>query len=196
MNNFYVSIIFLGITLMAVAFVWIAYDIKRSNDDAKRLDEKKKDLAEIIADSEQMIEELNKFSDYVITQMDMKSEEMNNSLKVAEEKIKQFQSKVSGTNEADAKNEIMVNGSSMAAGTKGEDFTFSYKHEMVIDTLDGDILQYILGTEDKHKDNVIPLNSRHKEVLKLAEKGLSDTEIAKTLNMGKGEVELILGVNR
>ena len=43
---------------------------------------------------------------------------------------------------------------------------------------------------------VMPLNIRHKEVLELAENGMNDTEIAKKLNMGKGEVQLILGMTK
>ncbi len=39
------------------------------------------------------------------------------------------------------------------------------------------------------------INNKHREVLAMVEKGMSDAEIAKALNMGKGEVQLILGMN-
>jgi len=44
--------------------------------------------------------------------------------------------------------------------------------------------------------NAMTLSFKHREVLKLATEGLSDTEIAKRMNIGKGEVQLILGLNR
>ncbi|MCX7708897.1 MAG: hypothetical protein N2484_03510 [Clostridia bacterium] len=201
MNQFYVSIIFLGITLITIALVWIAYDIKRSNDYEKRLDEKKKDLVEIISDSEQMIEELNKFSDYIVTQMDIKNEEMNSNLKVVEERIRYLQAKVAEHNEIRlVQSEKVVNGSPFEIRTKAEYHDFVYRNDLVIDTLETEITPVMMLTNSKPqarvRDNVIPLNSRHKEVLRLSESGMSDTEIAKTLNMGKGEIQLILGVNR
>lgn len=198
MNSFYVSIIFLGITLIAIALVWIAYDVKRSNDYEKRLDEKKKDLVEIIEDSEEMIEELNKFSDYIVTQMDIKNEEMNNNLRAVEERIKQLHKQVSESSEIVIQKEKVVNGRAFEIRSKAEVSPVSYNNDLVVDTLRIDMPQAAAGAPGRQvpKNNVIQLNSRHKEVLRLSENGLSDTEIAKTLNMGKGEIQLILGVNR
>ncbi|MFV0519757.1 MAG: DUF6115 domain-containing protein [Lachnospirales bacterium] len=46
----------------------------------------------------------------------------------------------------------------------------------------------------KNKSMNFDGNKKAQDVLKLKEDGLNSTEIAKTLNMGKGEVELILGL--
>lgn len=48
----------------------------------------------------------------------------------------------------------------------------------------------------KTKEKPILSNKKHMEVINLAHKGLNETEIARKLNMGKGEIQLILGVNR
>jgi orotate phosphoribosyltransferase-like protein len=48
----------------------------------------------------------------------------------------------------------------------------------------------------KVKEKIISINNKHNEVITLANKGLNETEIARKLNMGKGEIQLILGVNR
>ena len=45
-------------------------------------------------------------------------------------------------------------------------------------------------------EKVIPINSKYNEVLRLAECGLNEVDIAKRLNMGKGEIQLIMGLNR
>jgi hypothetical protein len=51
-------------------------------------------------------------------------------------------------------------------------------------------------TQSNYSNNVIPINSKYAEVLMLSEEGLSEIEIAKKLGMGKGEVELVLGMNK
>lgn len=201
MNQFYVSIIFLGITLISIALVWIAFDIKRSNDFEKRLDGKKEDIVNIISDSEQMIEELNKFSDYIVTQMDLKNEEMNNNLKTVEEKLKQLQLKISESVEIVVQKEKVANGRPVEIRAKSGAAVYSYNNELVVDTLDRETVQphetvTYSKPKSKVRDNVIPINSKHKEVLRLSDKGMTDTEIAKALGMGKGEIQLILGVNR
>jgi len=55
---------------------------------------------------------------------------------------------------------------------------------------------YQIKLQGVKDEKVIPINSKHKEVLALAQKGLNETEIAKKLSMGKGEIQLILGVNK
>ncbi len=201
MNQFYVSIIFLGITLMIIALVWIAYDFKRSKDYEKGIEEKKNELLAIMSDSEQMIEELNKFSDYIVTQMDIKNEEMCNSLKMVEEKAKLLS--VKATEAADVKilqRDKVVNGTSVETASFAEPNLFTYNSDLVIDSIHMESVSSPGVRAGKSSgvraDKVIPINGRHKEVMRLYDKGMSDTEIARTLNMGKGEIQLILGMNR
>jgi ATP/maltotriose-dependent transcriptional regulator MalT len=179
MNQFYVSIIFLGITLIVISLVWIAYDRKKSYDYTDMLDSKKKELVGIISDAEQMVEELNKFSDYVVTQMDIKNAELNTNLKVMEEKIRNINERVLESFDMKAvqgvqaalQSDRVVNGSPVGFGSP-------------------------LNKTGRARDKVVSINQRHNEVMVLAENGISDTEIARRLNIGKGEVQLILGVNK
>lgn len=201
MNQFYVSIIFLGITLILVSLVCIAYDRKKSDDYAKLLGEKKEELINIISDSEQMVEEMNKFSDYIATQMELKNEELSVNLKVIDDKLKQISVKVHES--ADIKSihgERVVNGTAMGVYVKAKGSVFDHNSDLIIDkvSFENSSTAYTqnLKQQNKIKHNVISLNSRHKEVIILAENGLNETEIARRLNMGKGEVQLILGVNK
>ena len=88
MNQFYVSLIFIGILLITFSLILVLLDKKKVFGFARNYERKKQELIEIINDAEQMIEELNKFSDYIVTQMDFKNEELRLNLKKADENIK------------------------------------------------------------------------------------------------------------
>ena len=88
MDGFYAGIIFAGIILVIISLIWIAYDRKKTFDHSKQFDAKKEEILGIIDDAEMMISELNKFSDYIVTQMDKKNEELCLNLKIFDEKIK------------------------------------------------------------------------------------------------------------
>ncbi|MCX7842622.1 MAG: hypothetical protein N2489_06060 [Clostridia bacterium] len=192
--NFYVSIIFLGIMLIIIALIWIAYDMKRSQDYVKKLDDKKQELLEIISDCEQMIEELNKFSDYIVTQMDIKNQEMCSSLKIIEEKLEQISLKNVENNDV-----VPIVKEKVVNGTPGTGF-FNHNSDLIIDNIEYDSSNAVKTSSSKSsgrsKDKVIPINNKFKEVIRLSENGMSDTEIARALNMGKGEIQLILGMNK
>lgn len=207
MNPFYVSIIFLGIMLIVFSFVWILYDKKKGFDYQKKIDEKKKELIDIIEDAEQMVEELNKFSDYVITQMDIKNEELNKNLKKFEDKvdsinnkaIKEVEKKVEKKAYPKKSLNKVVNGSELDIQVKAEVPLLKYNNEKAIDKIDSESTNSPVKknskTQNSKKDKVIPLkSSKHKEVMQLAEEGFSETEIARKLNVGKGEIQLILGL--
>ena len=57
-------------------------------------------------------------------------------------------------------------------------------------------LPSVQQTGVKRADKVIPLKNKYSEVIRLSGEGLQSTAIAQKLNMGKGEVELILGLRR
>lgn len=188
MNQFYASITFLGVVLIVVSLLWILIDRKKSNEYEKRLDRKKEELSAIISDAEEMIVELNKFSDYIVTQMDLKNEELLVNLKKYDQKLKQITEK---SNEEflakKASNKKIVNGKTME-----RDLPVNNAKPMG---------SYNTNSPQKHfrsqrKEKVVPLNTKYREVLELAKDGLSDTEIAKSLKMGKGEIQLILELNR
>ncbi|NTV88860.1 MAG: hypothetical protein HGA22_00620, partial [Clostridiales bacterium] len=88
MDQFYIIMLFVGIILMVFLTVWTILDKKKVFKVVKEFDRKKGELVEIIGDAEQMIEELNKFSDYIVTQMDIKDEELRSNIKKADEQIR------------------------------------------------------------------------------------------------------------
>jgi len=175
------------------------YDKKEAYDLELRMDEKKAELLEILTDAEEMIEELNKFSDYVITRVEEKNSEMDLKFVEAEKLLKTIKTEmdaISNFYKKEAGNSNSFEPNSMILDTElideynsaninnNESFAASNK-----ETEDDKSLS-------KSEEKVVTLNSKHKEVLMLAKKGLNETEIAKKLNIGKGEIQLILGVNK
>ncbi len=205
MNQFFISLIVLGIVLIIVALVGIAYDRKKSRDAFEGIDAKRDELTGIVNDAELMIDELNRFSDYIVTQMDIKNEEMNNVLKSVEERIGNIKGRLNESAEAVQIPVDMVvngNGSDVLVKSKIEKIQQEIeepeetviKQEVNIPSSRSAISSYKI--QSNYKNNVIPINSKYAEVLMLAEEGLSEIEIAKKLGMGKGEVELVLGMNK
>ncbi|MCX7922404.1 MAG: hypothetical protein N3B21_10410 [Clostridia bacterium] len=200
MEGFFVSIIFLGIVIIAVALVMIAYDRKKSHDYVKQLEGNKKELLNIITDAEEMVRELNRFSDYIVTQIDAKNLEVNENLRRVEEKIKhidlklieqdqQIAQKYQKTVNISPKEDVAIQNNVQSIITKEE--------EKALDEITNGVnVEKNKRTDNKSGDKVINLNSRYREVIQLADNGLDNTEIAKKLNMGKGEIELIIGLNR
>lgn len=209
MTQFYVSIIFLGILLIGISIVLVAYDKKRSADKAADIGAKKQELVGIINDADEMIQELNKFSDYVVSQINLKNEEMSLSLKKYEEQIESLNARISENLEimqkADSVSQPLqkvVNGnlSENNSIVKEEGEPFRYGNDLVIDSKMFENAYQPVHTTSRQtvrsKDKVIPINSRHKEVIRLATGGMNSTEIAKQLKMGKGEIQLILDLNK
>lgn len=75
MGAFYVSIIFVGILLVIGSLIFIAMDKVNGKDYFKEFDRKKEEMFNLIQDSEEMIQELNKMSDYVVTMISEKNQE-------------------------------------------------------------------------------------------------------------------------
>ena len=179
MNQFYVSMIFIGIILVLISLIWIAYDRNKGNNYEKRLEEKKEQLVGIISDAEQMIDELNRFSDYIVTQVDTKKDELLYNLQHLDELKNELKSSVQQTREETAaEDEGLQDAAGHAPAASAQ------SSAAVVKAL----------PKHKNQDNVI--NKRNYEVLRLASRGLSETEIARTLNIGKGETELILQLNK
>ena len=195
MVGFFSSIIFIGITLIVVSFILIVFDKKNAFDAELRMDEKKSELVRIIKDAEMMVEELNKFSDYIVTQIDEKNAEMLEKFGEAEKLIETMRVETALKN---VRNEVVENSSSNDSTPKLLEVNKEKKKETEKEKLDETVLnsgKNIKGTS-KAKEKIISINNKHNEVISLAKKGLNETEIAKKLNIGKGEIQLILGVNR
>ena len=223
MNQFYVSLIFIGIILISFSLILVLLDKKKVFSFVKHFEEKKKELVEIINDAEQMIEELNKFSDYVVTQMDFKNEELSKNLKKAHDEIKELTQKaenvvrfsqeaktvlkteIQGDMKTDEqkleiRQGVAVNGNSYDTTIVPAEPLFKFNSDMEIENMNFD--KNMLNATSSYKmqsartDKVIPINNKYNEVLKLYRCGMNEVDIARRLNMGKGEIHLILELNK
>lgn len=118
MEAFYVCMIFLGSILVLVSLFFSIMDKVNGKDFFTEFDRKKDEMFTLIAEAEEMIQELNKMSDYVISTISDKNEELM-QLQHRASKIKgnTFDvSKVSTSNvaKADKSNVNKVNASNVA----------------------------------------------------------------------------------
>jgi hypothetical protein len=181
---------------------------------------KKKELNDIVIDAEEMIKELNKFSEYIADQVELKNDEMNRNIKAAEEKAMLLQQRVdsmiissrnvikkSKKNKNETQfiaeaSEKQIEPKNKEIDPKNEDEkTMTAVNEVDIISSPA-ILAYTSQQHDamelsqKKSEKVIPLATKYSKVIKLSQEDMSVQEIAKELNIGKGEVELILDMRR
>lgn len=219
MEGFFASIIFLGILTVISSIIFILIEKRKELDIAQKIDDKNYDLSSVLEDAEHMIEEMDKFSDYIVNKISSKQEEAENFLKEYAEKT----TSVSKQNELGLRqNHINVNSEVVSevatanadASTyitakrilekqvvkpvvaKPKEMYFAINSDIAIES---SVLGRVSGESFKNspaREKVIPLNSRHNDIIVLSKNGYSNTEIAKRLNIGKGEIELILGINK
>lgn len=178
LNQFHVSIIFIGITIVFTALISIFFDSKRSHDNKKEIEQKKKELTDIISDAEEMVSELNKFSGYIVSQIDIKNNELWESLK-------NYQCKLEEINQKVFDNPDIVIQSDEAALSE-----ISCSNTIEADN------SAIESPSSNTISNAVPAYTKQERILQLAQNGLNAAEIAKKMNIGKGEVQLVLELNR
>jgi len=205
LSGFYISMVFIGILLVLVSLVLIFIDRKNVFTFKKSADEKIQELLGIISDAEQMIEELNRFSGYIVDQVDLKNDELNRNIAEAEQKINALVEKVrlaaSGQNIQELKAEERNNMVSEANGALDAEIeekaagVNAYVAASPAGSVAAAYSRNSVRTAAGKKDKVIHFN-KYQEVLRLSKEGMNELEIAKNLDMGKGEVELIIGLRR
>lgn len=182
MDVFFTCIIFVGSGLTIFAFLLILYEKNRLHDYRGDLKEKKDELIKVIEDAEELISEMNRFSDYTVTQIEEKNSVLLDTLAEADLKIMQIDSMIM--------EEVSVS-----------------EHELAsVSIYDEDSVTKIIE-EEKPKNNekipshvgkgkVLTFDLKRREIIKLAKAGIESTEIARILNCGKGEIELIARMGR
>ncbi|NLH95859.1 MAG: hypothetical protein GX477_00740 [Clostridiaceae bacterium] len=206
MSGFYSSMIFIGMLLVLVCLVLILIDRKNVSMFKKSAEEKIQELTGIIADAEQMIEELNRFSGYILEQVDLRNEELNRSIREAEQKIdalaekacltgegRDITEKKSPVREAVNGKAIPVNGAPGAGSDEKADSAGICVAPRPAGSVAAAYSRNSVCISPGKKEKVIQFN-KYQEVLRLSKEGMDEIEIAKNLNMGKGEVELIIGL--
>ncbi len=201
MNGFYVSFIFLGIILVIASLICVFLDKKKVFNFTKNFDDKKQELTEIISDAELMIDELNNYSDYVVNQMDLKNEELTRNLKDATEKVNKLKQEAQSIY-ADSN----ISGDAVNASVIDEvidDVRDNTRLAVVVNSADTVTSAYTRAADMHNNSNatakrekVIPLRKKHAQVLRFSKEGMKSLDIARELDMGKGEVELIIGLKK
>ncbi|AEY66551.1 response regulator transcription factor [Clostridium sp. BNL1100] len=207
MGAFYVTIIFLGVILVAVSLFLIIMDRANGKDFFKEFDRKKDEMFGLIQDSEEMIHELNRMSDYVVTVISEKNQEffkkvkdLDNQDKVQEKPVNKIQQQtqieepVISTPELSA--EVDKINQQINQDIQKLTNIQSYKNMQSGKKQQNEPTNETIDTkEDDEKPSKLVLNSRRKQVLQLIEQGLSNDEIAEKMKMGKGEIGLIRGLS-
>lgn len=214
MEAFYVSIIFLGVLLVIGSLFFIAMDRVNGKDFFIEFDRKKDEMFNLIQDSEEMIQELNRMSDYVVSIIAEKNQEYFNKQAISMKKEPIVQS-------ADIKDDKVQEQIAKTVSIPGEEVqveTSQYLQdekeknpEVPVIASDGnntDVITKMVNTQFSHNNmaegngnsdlpkSKLVLNSRRREVLKLIEQGLSNDEICDKLKIGKGEIGLIRGLSK
>lgn len=207
MGAFYVTIIFLGVILVAVSLFLILMDRANGKDFFKEFDRKKDEMFGLIQDSEEMIHELNRMSDYVVTVISEKNQEffkkakdLDDQDKVEEKPVNQIQQQIQIeepvittpelSTEVDKINQQINQDIQKLTNIQ------SYKNMQSGIKQQNEANDEIIDTrEDNEKPSKLVLNSRRKQVLQLIEQGFSNDEIAEKMKMGKGEIGLIRGLS-
>lgn len=180
MTAFFVCVILVGIILVVVSIIWMVVEKKNNRDYRLEIDEKRYELQQLLEDSEQLLNELNNFSGYIVTRMEEKQKDVEEVLKSADERLALLSNiketpdiitqVIEETEETKEMEEIKENG-----------------------RLNDDVS---VQTYPLKKGKVIPFDVKKREVIKLKRNGMDNAEIAKLLNMGKGEIELISRISQ
>ena len=167
MTAFFICIILIGVLMTAVAMIWMVIEKKRSRDYRLETDERKHELQQVVEDAEQLLDELNNFSNYIVARMEEKQQEVESVIQAADQRLNLFE--------------------------QIDDIQLEMpKQEKETPALENMVMKEPdLPAAISKKAKVIPLNEKKRQVIKLYKDGLDSTEIAKLLNMGKGEIELI-----
>ena len=182
MTVFFTCIIFIGIVLTVFSLILMLYEKKRLHDYRSDLKEKKDQLISVIEDAEELIEEMNRFSDYAVTQIEEKNKVLMDTIAKADLMIQKLQSE------------------SMDQPLTDEPVSIEYA------VYDESSITKILEEEKPYDENknsayqmkgkVLTFDVKRREIIKLARAGMESTEIARILNCGKGEIELIARMGR
>ncbi len=190
MTGFFTCIILIGSGLVVFSFFLMLYEKKRLYDYRKDLREKKEDIIQIIEDAEELITEINRFSEYTVNQIEEKNQILANSISEADLKIELLES-----SELIKPNVETIYETIYETNSQQEIEHTAYDEASVSRIIDEDNS----NTEElaqNNKGKILTFDIKRREIIKLAKSGLNSTEIAKILNCGKGEIELIARMGR
>jgi len=178
MTAFFTCIILIGSGITLFAFILMLFEKKRLHDYRTDLREKKEDLIRVIEDAEELISEMNRFSEYTVTQIEEKHDALQRTIAEADLRI-------------GIMNSINMNEISGCSPLYADEPSPSqyYDESAVSQILNEEKPE--TGAAAQRRSKVLTFDLKRREIIKLAKSGLDCTEIARLLNCGKGEIELI-----
>lgn len=174
MAVFFTCIILIGSGLTLFALILMLFEKKRLHDYRSDLREKKEDLIKVIEDAEELITEMNRFSEFAVTQLEEKNDALLKTIAEADSRIELMKYE---------NMEVHVNSPAI------------YDESSVSQILEEEPKVHDI-TAAPRKSKVLTFDLKRREIIKLAKSGLDCTEIARLLNCGKGEIELISRMGR
>ncbi|MGE5473481.1 MAG: DUF6115 domain-containing protein [Ignavibacteriales bacterium] len=188
MGTFYIILNAISVFFLVFSLLFFFVFKRWGQREFDRIEKKKKEIEEIISTADQMIDEMNRFSDYMITNLEEKSDTVEKMVVSLEEKIK--------------RNKKVIEGIKTVEKAIDEDkieiaktiIPFQSRASSIINTKGAVEIKQDLLENENYKPRVN--SSKSNQILKLAENGLDETEIAKRLKVGRGEIQLVLGMSK
>jgi len=176
MDIFFACLTLAGAGIVLFAVILMLADKKRMHDYREDLAEMEDNLIEVIEDAEVLIKEMNKFSDYAVSRLEEKHNLLLKTLEEADQRIRNLSGTlgISESPETQKQNE-----KASLPEVKNEESAES-------------ILQSRLFNRKKSA----AVEDKREEIIRLSKSGMNSTEIARLLNMGKGEIELIARISK
>lgn len=179
MTVFFTCIILIGSGLVVFALILMLSEKRRMHDWRDDVKQKKEDLIKVIEDAETLIEEMNRFSDYVVSSLEQSHTALQRTIQEADLRID------------------LLNGKTLEISDIAHTIAETDHLEEPADARENHEDSISLpNPEIFRKGKVIPFDVKRREIIKLSRSGLDSTQIAKLLNIGKGEIELIARMSR
>lgn len=174
MQGFIILLNILSVFFFLFCLFFLLFLRKWAMNEYYRMEKKQKEVTELLETADEMINELNKFSDYIVRDVEDKANE-----------VKQIINELDSVVE-EKKQKIQKQKDNLALLNSGATYNLQKNH----------VLPKLKRTEHKQEQRAIDLGNKSMQILKLSGEGLDEAEIAKKLNIGRGEIQLVLGMKK
>ncbi len=185
----------ISVLILIFSLIYLFVVRKWSKRELRRIENKKTEIETILESADEMIDELNRFSDYIILNIAEKTHEVEEMLQQLDDNIKERRQLLDTFTQSNA----------------GEDKTKTEEADNVEEDVCNTVIPLLnksagsflkraniyskpTAKEIRPAEKIINSNTKSRQIVLLAEKGFDETEIAKRLNVGRGEIQMILGM--
>ena len=210
-------IFFIGFALVLISALWYVADFRKTRKFTRKAENEKNELRSIITDAELLINELNNFSDYLLTKIDQKNSEAGFFLEKLNQSIND--AKLNHIKRPGKKRVLILNAKKYSGGRRitgrtgdgGAGYgktgggavdpgkTAEERASSPRRYTRGQISRYAKrrikrNAPDAQPEAIMSHSKKSHDVLRCYSEGMGEAEIAKYLDIGRGEVALILGL--